>query len=532
MQFDRKKIGTYLYIIYFCLMIAARAIGMYEGQMLYNAILVIGMALFVLKIIVTNHTVTEYVIIASLMLISVIVYLHTGEKGLIVCFATMLGMKGIDKVSIIKSGSLIAGVCILFRVFTGVFGLAKEVYYPQDRAGIGMMFRHSLGYVHPNTLHMNVLMLSVMLVYVISVALTRHKKGGLSRLIIASVLVLGFNLYIFVYSGSRTGVLALFVYLMVNLWFYMRESCGMPEKTICFAAYPVVCLIAVVMPHVLPDKLFDMIDITVFNTRLSLAKYFWSNNHLSLWGIRLNNPDPLFKTYGIDMAQLYLFFQLGIVAFIIVSALTLGYVYFAVKKNLTAELAVLMGMLFAGIWEPFLYNLGFKNFSWVFFGAMLYSLTDVATEEKISGASGIADGGRECASVFDTITISRALIALLISAVIGGMVSGIYALTVSKPDALYADREEDESGTKLGLTPEYLTADDVLDLKSADDIIIGYTDEHTPMYRYDTGIAVSEYHKKMLSLGVWSMMICMAVIIAYTIIRNESRPVQEKDNAV
>ena len=420
MQLDRKKIGTYLYITYFCLMVAARAAGMYEGQMFYNAILVIGMALFVFKIIVTRYTVPEYVIIAFLMAVSVIVYLHTGEKGLIVCFATMLGMKGIDKIRVLKAGTLIAGLCIFFKIFTGVFGLTKDVFYPQVRPGLGMMFRHSLGYVHPNTLHMNVLMLGMMLIYVISVILTKQKKDGLSRLIIASVIVLGFNLYIFVYSGSRTGVLALIVYLTVNLWFYMRRHCGIPEKTVCFAAYPVVCLIAIVMPHVLPDKLFDMIDITVFNTRLSLAKYFWANNSISLWGIRLNNPDPLFKTYGIDMAQLYLFFQLGIVAFVTVSVLTLGYIYFAVKKNLMAELAVLMGMLFAGIWEPFLYNLGFKNFIWVFFGAMLYSLTDAAYTDEISDSDISGDDAvgykRKC--VPGAITAGRIMIALIISAVI------------------------------------------------------------------------------------------------------------------
>ena len=77
-------------------------------------------------------------------------------------------------------------------------------------------------------------------------------------------------------------------------------------------------------------------------------------------------------TYGIDMAQLYLFLQLGLVAFVVVSGLTMWFIHKCLVKNAMPELAVMMGMLVVGIWEPLLYNLGFKNFVYVFMGAFIY----------------------------------------------------------------------------------------------------------------------------------------------------------------
>ncbi|MCR5511922.1 MAG: hypothetical protein K6F54_13395, partial [Lachnospiraceae bacterium] len=354
---SRQRIGELLYLIYFVLMIGARAIGLYEGQIALNAIYVVAMLLFAAHMIVTKHSVLEYGIALGLLLIAGIVYLHTGEKGLLICFVTLLGMKGVEKQKVIFCGMVTAGLCIAFRIFTGAFGLLPELFYPQDRGAMGVMFRHSLGYAHPNTLHMNVLLLTLLIgFYITSRNNSVTVPGTITKLlqtretltiILVSALLLGLNLYVFMYSGSRTGVLVSLVYLCVNLWFYFRRTPGVFERIVCFAAYPIAAFIAIAFPFILPDKIFDKLDNSVFNTRLSIARYFWSNNSLSLFGIRLNNPDPLFKAYGLDMAHLYLLLQLGTVAFVCMSVITILYVRHALKRGYMAELAVLMAVLFA-----------------------------------------------------------------------------------------------------------------------------------------------------------------------------------------
>ena len=505
---------------------------MYEGTVQNMIVLIIGILLFTAKMVMTRHLLIEYAVAAILILAAGIVYLHTGEKGLIVCFMTVLGMKCVDRVKTIRCGLVTASACITFRILTGVTGLIPEKYYPQVREGVGLMFRHALGYVHPNTLHMNVFMLGTLIMYSFTMWIKNVDEDKLPpkdkaiSLCIVSALVLAFNLYIFQYSGSRTGVLATGVYLLVNIWFYVRCEPGIMEKIACFAAYPAVCFIAIVLPHILPESVFELIDRTVFTTRFTIANYFWSNNKLSLWGIRLNNPVPEYRTYGIDMAHLYLFLQLGIIAFVLISILTLGFVYEALRREYMTELALLLGVLCAGIWEPFLYNLGFKNMSYVFMGALLYDFIAVRTGQPVF--SGFHDGdsdagtGRQRSGNSAHLSIKAfaqrffapkiLTLTIALCAVIGGVAAVSYYALTPEPSALYADRSEDEAGEGFGMDEIYLTEADVTAIKEAGDLVVGYTDVSKPMYEYDEQIAHMEYHKKILSVGVWTGIMCVAPV--------------------
>lgn len=488
---DRYKTGELIYLIYFTLMMGARAAGMYEGTAIYTVTLLISLALFAAKMLITPHTLKEYAIASVLLLIAGIVYLHTGEKGLIVCFCMLLGMKGVSRIKALKYGSAAAALCISLRIITGAAGILPEKYYPQMREGFGTMFRHALGYAHPNTLHMNVLMLTMLTGYLTVKGLSdRDKKEGLPLLSVISALLLGFNLYVFQYSGSRTGVLASVVFLALNIWFYLRPVPGLFEKAVCYAAYPFVCFLAIVVPFILPEKIFTFVDKVIFNTRFSLGLFFWEHNRLSLWGIRLNKPDPTLQTYGIDMSHLYLFLQLGVIAFTLISVMTLVYVHNALKRAYAAELAVLLSTLFAGIWEPYLYNLGFKNFTYVFMGAMLYELT---SGEVI----------RDDPSLIKLPSV-RSLLKSMAVGLVTGLLAAVIFITVTKiPGALYADREQNEAGISFGMEPVYLTEEDIDAIRDSGDLVVGYKDADTPMYIYDEGIAVKEYHKKALSLFVW-----------------------------
>lgn len=510
---DREKridAGNKIYFIYFLLMISARALGMYEGTLIYTVVLVTAMLLFGAKMIISPHTLKEYLIAAALMLVAGIVYLHTGEKGLIVCFATLLGMKYVDKNRLLKYGTAAAGICIAARIFLGVFGITNEKYYLQYRAGAGTMLRHALGYAHPNTLHMNVLMLTMLIAYIVTQGLRKApKKTGAAVLAGLSVLLTCMNLYVFQYSGSRTGVLVSVVFLLINIWFYLEDDPGLIQKIICYAAFPAVCILAIVVPLILPDDLYELLDRYIFNSRFMIARYFWSHNGISIWGIRLNKPDPQFETYGLDMAHLYLFLQLGIVAFLVIAVITMAYIHFALKKKRMGELAVMMGTLVAGIWEPYLYNLGFKNFTYVFMGALLYEL--VSAGEGYVSSSG--DESDRDSIVLNPRSVKRIAISMGAGIIAGVLAALIFLAVTRTPSYLYADNAKNEAGINPGIEEVFLSADEISQIKADGNIVIGYENESTPMYKYDTETAVSEYHKKALSVGVWC-----AIFISLTVL--------------
>ena len=527
----RQKIGEGLYLLYFAVMIGTRAAGLYEGMTIYNITLVIGMLLFGCKMLVTRHTVKEYAVAAFFLLVAGIVYLHTGEKGLLVCFTMMLGMKGVSEIKVIKTGFLVACVIILFRIFTGAFGLFPEVYYTQVREGMGMNFRHSLGYAHPNTLHMNVLMLSMLGMYLITKALAKsraylvgdgrseadrkYKHESLIKIVLYSAIVFIFNIYIFQYSYSRTGLLACAAFLFVNLWFFLAKKPRLFEKIVCYISFPVVCFIAIVLPFVLPEKIYDFVDHKFFTTRLSIARYFWSNNSVSLFGIRLVNPTDWFQSYGLDMAQLYLFLQLGIVAFVVVSALTMWFIHYSIVKGNMQELAVLMGMLCLGIWEPLLYNLGFKNFVYVFMGAALYRFMDekfgekeaVAASEVVETAASEEMGWS--VKILGTVWLEKIKITSVLKALACGVLAGvcammIFILATNAPSNYYGSRQMGENGYSLYMEPLYFTPSQIAQMEASGDIIVGYESESVPMYEFGSEIAASEYRKRIMSAAVFA----------------------------
>lgn len=516
----RDKAGEIIYYIYFALMIGARASGLYEGMLIYNITLVIGMTLFCLKMIVTRHTIKEYLITGLFLLLAGIVYLHTGEKGLLVYFSMMLGMKKISVIKTIVVGASVGGCFIILKIVLGVFRVTSEIYYPQWRSGMDIMFRHALGYPHPNSLHMNVAMLGMMICYLVTTMMivpfkndyeinTRsNNRGRVVVMVMLSLIVLLFNYYIYLYSGSRTGLLGCIAYITVNLWLFFRKRIGVFEKAMLYSFFPIVCVIAIPLPLILQGKLYNWLNWNVFSTRYEIARYFWANNSISLFGIRLNNPDEVFRTYGLDMAQLYLFLQLGLVAFIVISALTMSFIHYAIKNDKRAELAVLIGTLFLGIWEPFLYNLAYKNFVFVFFGAMIYR------SESKKDISKINTYNRNIGKLS-----IRLLELVVIGSIAGFVASCIFINVTPKPSALYGDRQESESGDLFGMEEYYFTQSQVAKLKEKGDIFIGYKDESSPMYKYDSGLAIMEYNKYVVSFGVWiGVGVCITLILIYRLV--------------
>lgn len=554
---NRAQIGEGIYLLYFAVMIAVKAFGFYEGQKIFNLSLLFVFGFFLIKMLVTKHTLKEYALVAFFMLLAGIVYVNTGEKGLLLYFCMMLGMKQVSVLKVVKTGAIVSGIITLFKIFTGVFGLVDEIYYPQERAGIGLMFRHGLGYAHPNSLHMTVLSVMMLVMYYVSKSLMHEtcssractcskdadntmKNNGQAddlttnrestvKLILFSALAFLFNLYIFQYSGSRTGLLAGTAYLLINLWFCLRKRPGIFEKIVCYISFPGACFIAIVMPFILPESIFSKIDSTIFTTRFSIAKYFWSNNSPALFGIRLNNPNEWFSTYGLDMSQLYLFLQLGIVTFVVMSCLTMWFIHYSLKRSHMAELAVLMGMLVMGIWEPHLYNLSFKNFVFVFMGAAIFAVMasdsqsadmgySVNSDDTIKNTLDLPDID-EIAENRSRGSLDSVSVVVLIKSICFGIAAGIvgamlFYLLTQEPSSFYGSRELNESGRSLGMEATYLTKEEAQELKSQGNYVVGYVDESTPMYEFDSQIALMEYERRGLSVGVFAAMASGAVSIA------------------
>ena len=359
------QLSELIYLAYFTVMFGARAIGLYEGMLPYNMMLVAGMLLFLLKIAMTRHTFGEYLLIGVLLFISLIVYYNTGEKGLLLYFTMMLGMKNVSLKRVMKWAAAILSISFTVLVFLSVFGLKQDITYLHDRAGFGQVLRHSLGYPYPNTLFTTYIVLMVLIMYVLG-------KQTKKQLIVTSTLMFLGAVYIYLYSCSNTGLIVATFYLLANLWLQLRNRLSMVEKLVLLIAYPGCALLSIVGPLVTSGRLFQIMD-RVLHNRWAYSYYYLTTEPVTLFGTRFGETPN--DNYMIDSSFLYSFLQIGVIPFLIVTTLMVGMIVCYVKRDKRIELAMIISFCVLGLSDPFFFNLSYKNLMFLFVGELLYFQT-------------------------------------------------------------------------------------------------------------------------------------------------------------
>ncbi len=478
-----------IYLLMFNMMLGIKMAGFYDGQTVFKLVFVAYAALFVAKMTLTDYTMKEYLFAAVLILFSGIVYVKTGEKGLFLCFSMMLGVKGVSIIKTLKIGAVISGVIMAVKIFLSAFGFVPEKYFATYRSGVGEQIRHSLGYVHPNTLHISFFILTILVLY----TATKYRF----HVFLVSVISFALNIYIYMYSGSRTGLLCSVAYIILNAWNYNRNHISLFEKIEYYLTYPATCVVTIVLPLVLSDKWFKLLDDYVFNFRFTMAKYYFEHNSLSLFGIRLNNPDQV--PYSIDMAGMYLFLQLGIVAFVGISVLSIWYVKRAMELNMTAELSAFIAICIAGLWEPFLYNTSYKNIAFVFVGAAIFSM---AIEEK-SAAKEKTIHMEKRALVYMGIGFCAAVVAF-----------SIYLLATDPYTTMYADQAAPIVDQNEAQEPIYMSQAEEQEAIENGALVLRYGEADAPLYEFSQETAYEEYKLRVMSVCTFAFM--LVILLEYT----------------
>lgn len=383
------QLSELIYLAYFTVMFGARAIGLYEGMLPYNIMLVTGMLLFLLKIAMTRHTYGEYLLIGVLLFISLIVYYNTGEKGLLLYFTMMLGMKNVSLKRVMKWAAAILSVSFMVLVFLSVFGLKQDITYLHDRAGFGQVLRHSLGYPYPNTLFTTYIVLMVLIMYVLG-------KQTKKQLVITSTLMFLGAVYIYLYSCSNTGLIVATFYLLANLWLQLRNRLSIVEKIVLLMAYPGCALLSIVGPLVTSGTLFQLMD-KVLHNRWAYSYYYLTTEPVTLFGTRFGETPN--ENYMIDSSFLYSFLQIGVIPFLIVTALMIGMIVCYVKKDKRIELAMIISFCVLGLSDPFFFNLSYKNLMFLFIGELLYLQTSKACKGLLAKEICILKCGERSISV-------------------------------------------------------------------------------------------------------------------------------------
>ena len=351
------------YFVFFILLSITKGLGLYEGQKLFELLVWPAFFFAMVKLLITPYTRRQWVMQVCLLLLTGIVYYNSHERGVLFLAFTVLGMKNISVKKVFHTGLWVWSVCAVFLSIFSFFRLEHTVYRVHAKMGLGHIFRWSLGFSHPNILHITYLALCAFILY---------ELGERYRFRHFCLLLAG-NLLVFFYSVSYTGFGIVAVLLAGGLYVRVRPRFCVVEKLLSNLVLPVCLILSFVMPFYLYNNKYAWFVQKLnfmLNTRIWLAEQFLRSEYRSLFGADISQVVKSSMT--MDNSYVWGYINYGLIFF---GLLMLGYfslLFYDTHKQRTRELVILVCFLGAGWTEPLLFNTSFKNVTLIFLGGLIF----------------------------------------------------------------------------------------------------------------------------------------------------------------
>lgn len=352
--------NAFFYINVFC-----KGIGLSNDSSVYLLLLLFGIFVLAVKYIFTNYTKQHLNKILVLLSIGLLSFIFTRKPTLMLTCLCLSAMKGVDIERLFKGTYYIRLVTFISIVLLSFVGIIENTSIQMWRGG-ALDIRYSLGFGHPNSLHLAFFILASVFMYVKYFEMNIIKYG----------IILLSNYFIFQYSGSRTGfgcvLLLVFIMLLSHLSIYSVRKflCVIPKYILLF-----MVILSFVLALLYGKVGFINALNTALNGRLSYSNYFITNYGFTFFGNSIVNETNLF-----DNGYLFLYIQFGIVGLILI----IGFLFKICKdieKTMDVRKAALIIVYLIYIFtESFSPNI-FMNISLTFAGPLLF---DYQSNPKIA----------------------------------------------------------------------------------------------------------------------------------------------------
>ncbi|MCM1123769.1 MAG: hypothetical protein NC416_14395, partial [Eubacterium sp.] len=150
---------------FFILLSITKGLGLYEGQKLFELLVIPAFLFGIVKITITPYTKRQWVMQTLLLLLTAVVFHESHERGILFLAFLVLGMKNISVKKVFHVGLWVWSLCAVVLSIFSFFRLEHTVYRVHAKMGLGHIFRWSLGFSHPNILHITYLALCAFILY-------------------------------------------------------------------------------------------------------------------------------------------------------------------------------------------------------------------------------------------------------------------------------------------------------------------------------------------------------------------------------
>jgi hypothetical protein len=359
----RTKMAQYQEIYYLIFIIITGGIasaggtagGSIRQYVVYKMLLAVMVIFWLLKMIVTDYTVSEILIMAATTVLLALNYMNNGAslliKGAMVIFAAKnVEIKKVFKVSLYTK--LLATIC----VFAGVFlGLIENVSILLPKHGV-MKEIYCYGYTHPNITFYNWFSIAV-----IAILVFQEKMKWYVYVIVSLLLAV-----IYKYTVCRTGIMvwAVLCLMLIAHRLTVDKKIGKLYRLILTTVPVLVCIFT-----------FILIIVCRYNEILNAKFNLYFTNRIYLMDREIDNMG--FNILGeavqkpFDNMYFYILYNYGwLVLLLIVLAYTLTMLY-CLRKKLYYELIVLAAMSIYGFMEVQPLSAP-RNITMIYFSYIMY----------------------------------------------------------------------------------------------------------------------------------------------------------------
>lgn len=322
-----------LFYVYVYLNVLCKGIGLSNDSSAYFFLIILGGIALVLKMFEDKYTRKEFIIISILIAIGLMSVLLTRKPTLMITCLCIAGMKNINIDSLFKGMYKLRLATFIIVVLSSLFGIIPNESVEMWRNG-AFETRYSLGFGHPNTLQLSLFILLALHIYV------KYDKLKF----IDYVLMFASNLFIYHYSISRTGFIA--INLLIILCFISKLNINIIKKTIINS--PKYVYIALLIFSFVSGMLYGKYEIfnklnSILTGRLAYSNYYLSNYGFTLFGNNLaTDTNAIF-----DNGYIYMYIQFGILGFIL-----LTWFFFKIfnnvknKKDIRKSILILLFLIY------------------------------------------------------------------------------------------------------------------------------------------------------------------------------------------
>lgn len=505
------KFKFFLYYLGAMLLIGAKSIGLEERSGSFLILFAVGSFCILMKMLLEEHPVSELLLFALLVSYGVYAFFNMGSVGLLSLVILLVGMKGIELRPLFKVISVEYTVCFILTVLTSIFGDRDGVELIHEKFG-RVLLRQSLGYTHPNVLHVTYVILMALIIY----AADKHGK----ELIKLLALLLTGDAFVFMYSLSNTGLLMSLALVIAILYMEIvhyrdgsKSSVSKAEKLLLNIWVPFSILGFIVLSRAvsLNNDVYVKAN-EIFNMRTWCINMYFDNVGLSLFGKPLS-----LQGVALDNSYAYALFAYGTVFFIMMFAAYWVAMRYLIKSNRLSEIAVMVVLMFGGITEQFMFNASIKNITvfmigeWLFNSVFLSKLNVLPVgSKKLRFLSGSTLSEKELKFkgikriMTDRKLLSRVALKAVIFAIISVIVllaksQGEYEIVYASPKAV--DVSMDESDIS------------VFDEADSESYYVGYIDVHEEIYVFsnDNSDIIKQMKVYRVITAVFLMIMCTGV---------------------